>query len=281
MSTPLLQARGLQKSFATGDGGLFGQGRHRHMAVDGIDLAIEPGTTLGCVGESGSGKSTLGRMLVGLIEPDEGSVTFDGQDVAKVAGKERAALRRNMQVVFQDPLLSLNPRRTIGQNIQRPLRNYGVGGSEAEDRMARLMKMCGLDPAQAARYPHEISGGQCQRVAIARALALEPRFVFLDEPVSALDVSVQAQILNLLLDLQAELGLTYFFVTHDLKLIEFMSQQVIVMLKGSVVERGTSAEIWQSPKHAYTQNLLRSVLRLGSTPDWARFAASETSSVIP
>ncbi|WP_181702089.1 ATP-binding cassette domain-containing protein [Chthonobacter albigriseus] len=265
-AAPLVETRGLGKTFTSG--GWWGGAREEKVAVEGVDIAIPAGGTLGCVGESGSGKSTLGRMLIRLIEPTAGSIHFDGRDITAIGGEDLRATRRHMQMVFQDPLLSLNPRRTIGANIARPLANFGIRGQESRDRVERLMRLCGLDPSQATRYPNEISGGQCQRVAIARALALEPKFLFLDEPVSALDVSVQAQILNLLLDIQAELGLTYLFVTHDLKLIEFMADEVVVMRHGRVVERGTAEAVWNDPQHPYTRNLLDGVLRLDAPPDW-------------
>jgi ABC-type glutathione transport system ATPase component len=266
---PLIEAKGLGKVFADRS---WARQAARRAAVQDVDLAIAEGRTLGCVGESGSGKSTLGRMLIRLIEPSAGTIRFAGRDITALAGRELRAVRRHMQMVFQDPLLSLNPRRTIGANIARPLANFGIRGSEAAGRVERLMRLCGLDPVQTSRYPNEISGGQCQRVAIARALALEPRFLFLDEPVSALDVSIQAQILNLLKDLQDELRLTYLFVTHDLKLIEFMADEVIVMRDGRVVERGSAEAVWNEPRHPYTRTLLDGVLRLDKPPDWDALA---------
>jgi ABC-type glutathione transport system ATPase component len=270
MSTPpLIEAKGLGKVFA---GRRWDRRATPKVAVEDVDLAIPEGRTLGCVGESGSGKSTLGRMLIRLIAPSSGTIRFAGADITTASGGELRAMRRHMQMVFQDPLLSLNPRRTIGANIARPLVNFGIRGSEAQARVERLMRLCGLDPSQAARYPNEISGGQCQRAAIARALALEPRFLFLDEPVSALDVSIQAQILNLLKDLQDELGLTYLFVTHDLKLIEFMADEVMVMRDGRVVERGSAEAVWNAPQHPYTRTLLDGVLRLDAPPDWDALA---------
>lgn len=264
MSAPVIAAEGLVKRFRVGGFGMATQ----TTAVDGVSLSVRPGETLALVGESGSGKSTVARMLIRLIEPDAGRVLFEGRDLAALhAGALRQA-RRGFQMVFQDPQLSLNPRRSIGDNLRRPLANAGVRGTEAEDRVEALLRDVGLDADQAARFPGEISGGQCQRVAIARALALSPRFLALDEPVSALDVSVQAQILNLLLDLQESRGLAYLFVTHDLKLVRLMAREAAVMSRGRIVERGPAEALLSAPTHPYTQGLVRSVLRLDAPPDW-------------
>jgi ABC-type glutathione transport system ATPase component len=251
------------------------------LAVDDVSLAIPEGATLACVGASGSGKSTLGRLILRLIEPDAGRIHYRGVNLASLAAAEMRLLRRELQLVFQDPMLSLNPRRTIGENLARPLWNFGAGRGAAAARVAELLELVGLDPRQAHRYPSELSGGQCQRVAIARALALEPRFVVLDEPVSALDVSVQAQILNLLLELQARLRLTYLFVTHDLKLVRYMADQVVVMHHGRIVEAGASSEVWRAPQHFYTRSLIRSVLRLDATPDWEALAGESSDADAP
>ena len=234
-----------------------------------MSFTIDEGTTLACVGESGSGKSTLGRLVLRLIEADGGTVSLAGRDVLALQRGELRALRRQMQLVFQDPMLALNPKRTIAQNLARPLANYGVRGGTARKRVEELLDLVTLGPAFANRYPNELSGGQCQRVAIARALALEPRFLVLDEPVSALDVSVQAQILDLLLELQSRLRLTYLFITHDLRLLPYMAQQVVVMYRGRIIERGRPGPLWQSPQHPYTRRLKAGVLGLAAPPDWA------------
>lgn len=272
MSRPLVSAEGLVKRFRAGT---FGWGRGA-TAVDGVDISIREGKTLALVGESGSGKSTVARLLMRLLEPDAGRVLFDGQDLAQLGHRALAHARRGFQMVFQDPQLSLNPRRSIGRNLRRPLENAGYSGAEANDRVEQLLHDVGLHADMAARFPGEISGGQCQRVAIARALALSPRFLVLDEPVSALDVSVQAQVLNLLLDLQESHGLTYLFVTHDLKLVRLMARDVAVMHRGRIVESGPSESVLAEPSHAYTRALMRGVLRLDAPPDWDALTA-ETS----
>ncbi|MEM1344700.1 MAG: ABC transporter ATP-binding protein [Pseudomonadota bacterium] len=268
-SAPLVAAEGLVKRFRAG-----GFGRTRPVAaVDGVSLSIGKGQTLALVGASGSGKSTLARLLMRLLEPDAGRVVFEGQDLTGLGPRALSKARRGFQMVFQDPLLSLNPRRSVGDNLRRPLANAGIGGTEADDRIEALLRDVGLEPDKAARFPGEISGGQCQRVAIARALALSPRFLVLDEPVSALDVSVQAQILDLLLDLQDRLGLAYLFVTHDLKLVRLMAREAAVMHRGRLVEQGPSEAVLTAPAHPYTQSLLRGVLRLDAPPDWDALAA--------
>lgn len=270
MTQPLLTATNLSKTFVTKTG-LFSKPKE-FRAVKDVSVSLDRGQTLAIVGESGSGKSTLGRMLIRLIDPDSGSIVFNGKDIAKISAAELKPMRSKMQVVFQNPQLSLNPRRTIRQSLERPLANYGITGSEATDRIDALLTRVGLTASHAARYPTEISGGQCQRVAIARALTLEPDFLILDEAVSALDVSVQAQILNLLLDLQDALGLAYLFITHDLRLVPMMAKTVAVMRHGEVVERGESQAILDNPAHTYTQNLVRGVLQVGVDPDWDALA---------
>lgn len=272
MTEPIVRAEGLVKRFRR-DG--FGHGCAT-TAVDGVSLSIASGTTLALVGESGSGKSTVARLLIRLLAPDAGRVMFDGQDLAVLGGRVLADARRGFQMVFQDPQLSLNPRRTVRDNLRRPLENAGIRGTEREDRIEALLRDVGLDADKAARFPGEISGGQCQRVAIARALALSPRFLVLDEPVSALDVSVQAQVLNLLLDLQETRGLAYLFVTHDLKLVRLMARDVAVMRRGRIVEEGRSNAVLSDPNHPYTQTLLRGVLRLDAPPNWEKLAVSTT-----
>ncbi|MEM9763917.1 MAG: ATP-binding cassette domain-containing protein [Pseudomonadota bacterium] len=282
MTAPLVSAEALVKRFRTGGFGRAGW----VTAVDGVSLSIEKGETLALVGESGSGKSTVARLLMRLLEPDAGRVLFDGLDLAQLSARSLTKARRGFQMVFQDPQLSLNPRRSIGDNLRRPLENAGIRGSAADDRVEALLLDVGLDADKAARFPGEISGGQCQRVAIARALALSPRLLVLDEPVSALDMSVQAQILNLLLDLQESRRLAYLFVTHDLKLVRLMARDVAVMRRGRIVERGSSAAVMAEPSHPYTQSLLRGVLRLDAPPDWDALAADlseqdETSPLAP
>ncbi|MEM6487194.1 MAG: ATP-binding cassette domain-containing protein [Pseudomonadota bacterium] len=282
MSGPLIRAEALVKRFRAGG---FGRARWA-TAVEGVSLSIRQGQTLALVGESGSGKSTVARLLMRLLEPDAGRVLFDGQDLAALGARALTEARRGFQMVFQDPQLSLNPRRSVGDNLRRPLGNAGIRGTEADDRVESLLRDVGLDADKAARFPGEISGGQCQRVAIARALALSPRFLVLDEPVSALDVSIQAQILNLLLDLQESRGLAYLFVTHDLKLVRLMARDVAVMSRGRIVESGASTSVLSDPAHPYTRRLLRGVLRLDAPPDWEALAAEmseqdEASRLVP
>jgi ABC-type glutathione transport system ATPase component len=277
----LIRVEGLTKRFRAPRRLLDGRGEPDVVAVDDVSLVVPEGATLACVGASGSGKSTLGRLILRLIEPDAGRIDYRGVDLASLPAAEIRPLRRELQLVFQDPMLSLNPRRTIGENLARPLWNFGAGRRAAAARVAELLELVGLDPRQAHRYPSELSGGQCQRVAIARALALEPRFVVLDEPVSALDVSVQAQILNLLLELQARLRLTYLFVTHDLKLVRYMADRVVVMRHGRIVEAGASTEVWRAPRHPYTRSLIRSVLRMNAPPDWEALASEASDADAP
>lgn len=266
MTEPLIEAVALTKSFRGP------RGASATTAVAGASLTIEKGSTLGCVGGSGSGKSTLGRLILGLIQPDSGTVLYRGREISGLSPTEMRPLRRELGIVFQDPMLSLNPRRTVGESLARPLHNFGMPRRAARGRAEELMRLVGLEPRLAERYPNEFSGGQCQRLAIARALALEPAFLFLDEPVSALDVSVQAQILNLLLDLQEQLGLTYLFVTHDLRLIRFVAPELIVMQHGRIVEAGSSELICDAPEHPYTRALLSGVLRLDARFDWSSVA---------
>ncbi|SDR19609.1 peptide/nickel transport system ATP-binding protein [Rhizobiales bacterium GAS191] len=239
---------------------LFGTRRKALRAVDGVSIEVRRGRTLGIVGESGCGKSTMARMMVGLLEPTSGSIELDGQSVAELAREDRKALHRKVQMVFQDPLGSLNPRKTVRAILEAPLKAlHGMGAKARNERVAELMGLVSLRAEFTERYPHEFSGGQAQRIGIARALAAEPELIILDEPVSALDVSIQAQVLSLLAELQARLDLTYVFISHDLAVVETISDEVVVMYLGRVVERGSRAEIFANPRHDYTRLLLSSV----------------------
>jgi oligopeptide/dipeptide ABC transporter ATP-binding protein len=228
-------------------------------AVDDISFNIKKGETFGLVGESGCGKTTTGRAVLRLLEPDEGTIKFDGIDLRSMGPQELRRRRRDMQIIFQDPYASLNPRMTIRAIVGEPFVIHGPSGSDKDDQIATLLKTVGLDPTVMNRYPHEFSGGQRQRIGIARALALRPKLIVADEPVSALDVSIQAQIINLLADLQQQFGLTYLFISHAIPVIEHISTRIGVMYLGKLVEVGTSAQICVSPKHPYTQALLSAV----------------------
>ncbi len=255
---PLLEVRGLRKHFPL-RGGVFQRTHAWVRAVDGVSFDVYPTETLGIVGESGCGKSTLARLILRLIEPDAGTVRFGGEDVRAATPPRMKRLRRDMQLVFQDPYASLNPRLTIEDAVAFSLIVHGTPRAEARDRARALLGRVGLDPRlYGRRYAHELSGGQRQRVNIARALVLDPKLLVLDEPVSALDKSVQAQVLNLLQDLKAERALTYVFISHDLNVIEYVSGRVLVMYLGEVVETGTADALAQSPKHPYTQALFAS-----------------------
>ncbi|MCP8937509.1 ATP-binding cassette domain-containing protein [Alsobacter sp. SYSU M60028] len=265
-AAPLLDVRGLGMRFSVKGGPfdrLLGRPRREVAAVDGVDLSVAAGETLGLIGESGCGKSTLARAILRLHEPTVGKVTFDGTDVTALGRDELTALRRRMQIVFQDPYASLNPRKSVEQIIALPLRVHGLAkGRAARDRVVETMEAVGLRSAWLSRYPHQFSGGQRQRIGIARALVLNPDFVVCDEPVSALDVSVQAQIIDLLAKLKRELGLTYLFISHDLAVIGHVSDRLAVMYLGSVVETGPTRAVLARPRHPYTQALLSAVPRV-------------------
>ena len=259
MTAPLLQADGLSVEFPL-LGGLLRHEVARLRAVQEVSLEVRAGEVLGIVGESGCGKTTLGRALVGLIEPSAGTLRVEGRDVAALSAGERRRLTRDVQMVFQDPFASLNPRKRIRQALELPFEVHGlVSGAEREARIGELVDLVGLAPEHLDRWPHELSGGQRQRVVIARALALQPKVVVLDEPLSALDVSIQSQVLNLLADLQQRLGLSYVFISHDLSVVEYLCDRVAVMYLGRVVESAPAAQLFASPRHPYTQALLAAV----------------------
>ena len=255
---PLLEVRDLVKEFARRHG-LFGA-PSRVRAVDGVSFSIHEGETFGLVGESGSGKTTTGRCILRLIEPTSGAVAFKGEDVLKFTRSRMREARREMQIVFQDPYSSLNPRMRVGDIVEEPLIIHRVGArAQRRERVAELFQLVGLDPSQLARYPHQFSGGQRQRIGLARALALDPSLVIADEPVSALDVSVQAQVVNLLMELQTRLKLTYLFIAHDLRLVRHICDRVAVMYRGRIVEMGTTESLFEAPAHPYTRALLSAI----------------------
>ena len=253
-------------------GGLFSGARQHVKAVDDVSFNIGPGETLGLVGESGCGKTTLGRAIVKLVEPTAGSVWLEGEDIATLTGAELRARRRKFQMIFQDPYNSLDPRMTVGEIIGEALdiHRLASGNADRQERIEALLKSVGLDTTHAQRYPHEFSGGQRQRIGIARALAVEPKLIVCDEPVSALDVSVQAQIINLLQDLQREREVAYLFVAHDLAVVEHISQRVMVMYLGKIVELGAAQAIVHAPKHPYTQALVSAVPQIDAAAQRTR-----------
>ncbi|HEX7673514.1 MAG TPA: dipeptide ABC transporter ATP-binding protein [Bdellovibrio sp.] len=264
MNEIILEAKNIKKHFPIKKG-LFMRQVASVKAVDDVSLTVRKGETLGLVGESGCGKSTLGRTLIRLYEPTSGEIAFDGQDFLKLKGESLRLKRKNMQMIFQDPYASLDPRMTVGQAIRQPMDIHNVGTSaERTARVLELIELVGLRKSAVNRYPHEFSGGQRQRISIARAIALNPELIICDEPVSALDVSIQAQILNLLEDLQEKLGLTYIFISHDLSVIEHVCDRIAVMYLGKIVEVASRDELFANPQHPYTQALIGAIPRVGA-----------------
>ncbi len=279
MENKLLEVRDLKKYFKTNRGTVH--------AVDGVSFTIERGRTLGVVGESGCGKSTLGRCILRLIEPTEGRVLFEGKDICAASRKDMKTLRKDMQIIFQDPYSSVNPRKTVLELIAEPIKFNKLipnGTSiEIENRVLELMQTVGIDERLINAYPHELDGGRRQRIGIARALSLNPKFIVCDEPVSALDVSIQAQVLNLLRKLQREMGLTYLFITHDLSVINYFADDIMVMYLGQVVEKAPAEELFANPTHPYTKALLSAILvpKVNGNPQQIKLRGEVTSPIDP
>ena len=261
MTTPLLEVKGLRMHFPITEGIVTRRLVGEVKAVDGVDFAVQRGETLGLVGESGCGKTTTGRCILRLEKPTAGSIVYDGVDIASLSQKDLIKLRQKIQVIFQDPFSSLNPRMKVGQIIAEPMKVHGIepDAGKRQARVLELLNICGLNARFADRYPHEMSGGQRQRVGIARALAMNPEFIVCDEPVSALDVSIQAQVINLLEDLREKFGLTYLFIAHDLSVVRHLCQRVAVMYLGRIVELADADELFDNPQHPYTKALLAAV----------------------
>ncbi|HWH36261.1 MAG TPA: oligopeptide/dipeptide ABC transporter ATP-binding protein [Candidatus Limnocylindrales bacterium] len=257
--SPLLELSGLKVHFPIYSGLVFDRRVGDLQAVDGVDLTVGRGETVGLVGESGCGKSTLARAVIRIYEPTDGTITFEGRDISHLGGEDMRRTRARMQMIFQDPYSSLNPRMTVGSIVEEPMRVHGTGRREAQSEARRLLEIVGLPRNALNRYPHEFSGGQRQRAGIARALAVRPVFIAADEPVSALDVSIQAQIINLLGNLQREFGLTYLFIAHDLSVVRHISDRIAVMYLGRIVEISPSAELYSDPLHPYTHALVSAV----------------------
>lgn len=259
MSDPILKVEGLKVHFQIGGG--FLNKKQVVKAVDGIDFEIMPKETFGLVGESGCGKSTTGRAIVKINQPTEGKIIFDGEDITKIKGNELKQFRQDVQMIFQDPYASLNPRMTVGEIIREPMDIHNIlkTKEEREAKVRELLEIVGLKPDHIRRYPHEFSGGQRQRIGIARTLALNPKFIVCDEPISALDVSIQAQVINLLEKIQEEMGISYLFIAHDLSMVKHISDRIGVMYLGNLVEVGDSNDVYRQPLHPYTQALLSSV----------------------
>jgi len=280
MNRALLEVIGLTKSYPSSRKGLFR--KSRVPVLRGVDLNIAPGEVLGLVGESGSGKSTLGKTVLNLTEPDEGTVRFDGRDLAALSKEELRAARKDMQIIFQDPYASLDPRKTIRAVLCEALDTHGLHtGERRETRLRELMDMVGLSPEFLGRLPHEFSGGQRQRIGIARAIAVEPRFIVADEAVSALDVSIQAQVLNLLADLREKTGISLLFISHDLSVVRFISDRIMVLYLGRVMETGPADDVHFKPAHPYTAALVSAEPGLKPRPDRVRLAGEIPSPVNP